>query len=105
MKIKMNTSKCGPIVSENWTESEVREVCADEARYWHKAGVCTLLEPYPGEAEKAVVTAPERAVVKPTETAKATVTPEVVKAPVAPPVRPVTVASATAATWGTPEVK
>ena len=105
MKIKMLTTKSGPVVAENWTAGEEREVCVEEARYWHAAKVCNPLEPYPGEAGKAVSAAPERAVIKPTETAKAVVTPELVKVPVAAPAKSTTVASVKAATWGTPEVK
>lgn len=117
MKIKMLTTKCGPVSSENWAEGQKRNVCVDEARYWEKLGVCVVLEPYPSDVEKAVVapaekadiSAPERAVIKSTETAKVMISPEPVKAPVAPPAIPASksasVASAKAATWGTPEVK
>jgi len=110
MKIKMLTTKCGPVSSENWVEGQKRTVCDEEGEYWIKMGVATLIEKsVVAPAEKAVITAPERAVIKPTETAKAAVAPEVVKAPVAPPAVPAgksqSVASAKATTWGTPEVK
>jgi hypothetical protein len=106
MKIKMLTTKCGPISSENWVEGQKRTVCDDEGEYWIKQGIAVLIEKSVVKpAEKAVISVPERAVVKPTETAKGAVPLEAVKAPVAALVKPVTVASAKAATWGTPEVK
>lgn len=118
MKIKMLTTKCGPISSENWAEGQVRNVCVEEARYRIEVEhTAKALEPYPSDAEKAVVapaekaviTAPERAVVRPTELAKVAVPPEPVKVPVAPPAVPAgksnSVASTKAATWGTPGVK
>lgn len=110
MKIKMLTTKCGPVSSENWVEGQKRNVCDEEGDYWIKMGIATLIEKsIVSPAEKAVITAPERAVVKPTETAKAMAPSEPVKAPVAPPAVPAgksaSVASAKAATWGTPEVK
>ena len=109
MKIKMNTTSSTPDVTLNFVKNQIRDVTVEEARYWHNLGVCTLLEPYPGEAEKAVITAPEKSVIKPPETAKVAVAPEPVKAPVAPPAVPAgksqSVASAKAATWGTPETK
>lgn len=117
MKIKMLTTKCGPNSSENWAEGQKRDVSVEEAQYWHKLGICDLLEPFPSEVQKAVVapvevavvSAPEKAVIKPTETAKVVVSPEAAKAPVVPPAVPAgksnSVASAKAATWGTPEAK
>lgn len=110
MKIKMLTTKCGPISSENWNEGQKRNVCDEEGEYWIKQGIAVLIEKSVVEpAEVAIITAPERAVIKPTETAKVAVAPEPVKAPVAPPAVPAgksnSVASAKAATWGTPEVK
>lgn len=117
MKIKMLTTKCGPVSSENWAEGQTRDVCVEEARYWHERGICELLEPFPSgvekaviaPAEKATISAPERAVIKPTETARVAVVPEPVKVPVAPPTvlagKSNSVASAKAAIWGTPGVK
>ena len=118
MKIKMLTTKCGPVSSENWNEGQVRNVCVEEARYRIEVEhTAKALEPYPTDvektvvapAEKATITAPERAVIKPTETAKVVVAPEPIKAPVAPPAVPAgksnSVASAKAATWGTSGVK
>lgn len=77
MKIKMLTTASGPDPQFNFTEGEERNVSVEEARYWDKVGVCTLLEPYPSDAEKptlkasekAVVTTPEKAVVASAETA------------------------------------
>lgn len=105
MKIKMKTTSCTPDPKLNFVKNQEREVTPEEARYWHNLGICDLLEPYPSGAEKAVISAPERAVVKPTETAKVAVSHEPAKPPVAAPVKPTGVASAKAATWGTPEVK
>lgn len=110
MKIKMLTTKCGPVSSENWVEGQKRNVCDEEGEYWIKQGIAVLIEKsVVAPAEKAVISAPERAVVKPTETAKVIVAPEVVKAPVTPLAVPAgksnSVASAKAATWGTPEAK
>lgn len=105
MKIKMKTTSCGPDPTFNFNKGQVRDVTVEEARYWHSAGVCELIDLYPADAEKAVLKAPEKAVVKPAETAKAVVTPEPTKLPVAQPASSTTVASAKAATWGTPEVK
>lgn len=80
MKIEMTTTASGPDPNLNWNKGQVRDVCADEARYWHEAGVCNLLEPYPADAEKAVNAPVQKAVVTPPETAvkgKAEVTPVV----------------------------
>lgn len=107
MKIKMLTTKCGPISTENWAEGQKRNVCDEEGEYWIKMGVAVLIEKSVVKpAEKAVIIAPERAVVKPAETAKVTPSIEPAKPPVKAPVASEnTVASAKAQTWGTPEVK
>lgn len=101
MKIKMLTTKCGPNPEENWKEGQVRNVCVDEARYWHEMGVCTLLEPYPAP-EKAVVAPAQKAVVMPPETAgKGKTASAPVQAPVAPPASPDAAAQAAPAWPGT----
>lgn len=100
MKIKMLTTKCGPISSENWVEGQKRNVSVEEARYWEKIGVCSVLEPYPAP-ETAVVKPVEKAVVKPAETATAHKT----ATQVSTPATTTGVASTKPAAWGTPEVK
>jgi len=93
MKIKMLTTKCGPVTSENWKEGQVRTVCDEEGEYWIKMGVATFIEAsVVAPPEVAIVKAPEKAVVTPPETAaKGKVTSPVVKPPVAPPALPVVV--------------
>lgn len=86
MKIKMLTTSAGPDPQFNFTEGDERNVTVEEARYWDKAGVCTLLEPYPSDAEKAIVVPAQKAVVTPPETATVQ--------------KPAKQASAPAADWG-----
>lgn len=86
MKIKMLTTASGADPQFNFSEGEVRDVTVEEARYWDKAGVCTLLEPYPSDAEKTVVAPTQKAVVMPPETATTQ--------------KPAKQASAPAADWG-----
>lgn len=120
MKIKMLTTSAGPDPKANWCEGDTRDVCVEEARYWYTRGVCKIVEPFPEDIEKAIGITPEKAVVKPPETAvtvpsmiaKVAVTDPVVKPPVKAPDVPAvpagksnSVVSAKAATWGTPEVK
>lgn len=100
MKIKMLTTSCGPDPNFNFTEGQVRDVSVEEARYWDRAGVCTLLEPYPANAEKAVVAPVEKAVVTPPETAeKGNVSPAAEKTATQQP------ASLEVPTWGKGEGK
>lgn len=106
MKIKMLTTSCGPDPNFNFTEGQVCDVTVDEARYWHEAGVCTLLEPYPAEAEKAVVAPVQKAIVAPPETAKGKVSPAAEKASATPPASPdVQVSLTPPAGWGKGEGK
>lgn len=83
MKIKMLTTKCGPDPTENWLTGDERDVSVEEARYWHAANVCTPLEPYPADAQKAVVSPPQKAVAASHETAKVIVGRQAVAPPAA----------------------
>jgi hypothetical protein len=89
MKIKMLTTASGSDPTYNFSEGEIRDVSPEEARYWHEAKVCTLLEPYPGDAEKPTLKPSEKAVVKTPETAKGNAATAPVKPPVAAPAAPV----------------
>ena len=103
MKIKMLTTKCGPIVSENWSEGQVFNVSVEEARAYVEAHLATALEPF----EVATISAPQNAVVAPVEAAvqvKGQVA--ALKAPVAPPAAPeVQINLQAPAAWGKGGVK
>ena len=76
MKIKMLTTKCGPVATENWHEGQVREVSDAEAKLQVKLGHAIAL----GSYEKATIKPSEKAVVIPVETA-IVVPPEVAVVP------------------------
>ena len=103
MKIKMLTTKCGPIVSENWSEGQVFNVSVEEARAYVDAHLATPLEPF----EVATVAAPQNASVAPVEAAmQVKVQPIAPKPPVAPPASPeVQINLQAPAAWGKGGVK
>lgn len=111
MKIRMNTTKCGPITSENWNEGQIFNVSVAEARAYVENHLATALEPFEMAAvqptEAAVSKAPEKAVLTAPEIAGKGNAGEVAFVPpVAAPASPV-VASAPVGnltkppTWGT----
>ena len=65
MRIRMNTTKCGPVVTDNWNEGEIRDVSVEEARAYVTSHLATALEPF----EVAVVRPPEVAVITPPQKA------------------------------------
>jgi len=74
MRIRMNTTKCGPVTTENWNEGEIKNVSVEEARAYVTSHLATVLEPFPETAmlrppETAVVTSPQKAVSGPPEIA------------------------------------
>lgn len=73
MRIRMNTTKCGPNVNENWNEGEIKDVSVEEARAYVTSHLATALEPFEVAVvqppEKAVITSPEKAVSGPAEIA------------------------------------
>lgn len=108
MKIKMLTTKSGPIADENWYEGQMRTVCDDEGEYWVKLGVASIIEKsIIGPIEKATIAPTQKAVVAPPEVSeKGKTKGDAPKQPVAPPASSsAAVSSAKAQTWGTPEVK
>lgn len=68
MKIQMLTTSCGADSRYNFSKGDIRDVTEEEARYWYGAGVCTLIDEFPIK-EKAVLKAPNKATITPTETA------------------------------------
>ena len=108
MKIKMLTTKSGPIANENWHEGQIRTVCDDEGEYWIKLGVASIIEKsVVAPVEKATIAPTQKAVVAPSEVSeKGKAKGDASKQPVTPPaLSSNTVPSAKAQTWGTPEVK
>lgn len=119
MKIKMLTTKSGPIANENWHEGQIRTVCDDEGEYWIKFGVASIIEKSViAPVEKATIAPTQKAVVAPSEVSeKGKAKGDAPNPPVAPPARSgnaigatpasssAAVSSAKAQTWGTQEVK
>lgn len=90
MKIKMYTTKCGPVVSENWNEGQILDMSAEEVRAHVESGRGINLDPFPVMAEKAISTAPEKAVLNTPEFAGQGKAQAAAKSPaVAPPASPV----------------